>query len=95
MPFDLPVVYRSYLFVYRRQKGDNDGGDNRWKEQGHIPLPTQDNESNIEMESLFDASTPSSTNRCGTGHRAAPSNDTDIILADDYDEDVESLRNIH
>lgn len=83
-----------YLYIGAK-KGDNDGGDDRWKEQGHIPLPTQDSESNIEMESLFDASTPSSTNRRGAGHRTAPSSDTDIILADDYDEDVESLRNIH
>lgn len=92
------LIYLLFIFLINlyinTKKGDENTTGDGWKAQGHMPLATHDDEANIEMESLFDASRSSFSGRRQGGHRVAPSTDTDIVLADEYDDDVESLRSI-
>lgn len=90
--FLIYVLCIGLINLYIGTSSDDKSG---WESQGHIPLSTNDHESNIEMESLFDASGPSTPRRHPMAHSSTLSSDTAIVLADDYDDDVESLRSIH
>lgn len=97
----------SLITLYLSLRSDDDGESLGWKEHHqHMPIPTSDPaESNIEMEALFDANSSSNDHRLNprqqqqqhqqSTRQADTSLHDDITLDDDYDDDVESLRNIH
>lgn len=106
--FLIYLLIISLITLYTNLRNDDDtaanspsfgGNQGAWK-----GIPTSDPDSNIEMESLFDSEasntvvSPNNGNVTNTAPRSGagnPRDDTNIVLDYDYDEDVESLRNVH
>ncbi|VVT53481.1 uncharacterized protein SAPINGB_P003595 [Magnusiomyces paraingens] len=95
------------LYVKLAQDGDTatnspsfgEGYSNSWK-----VVPSSDPNANIEMDSLFDSEASNSNTITGNNENHSSSmpltsapvrNDSNVVLDYDYDDDVESLRNIN
>lgn len=76
-----------HLYTNLKNSDDsNNGGDNEWKGQ-HMPLPTSDPD--IEMDSFLESGINNRRHDSSNAQRAV-----DVVLDEEYDDDVESLTNI-